>query len=683
MIKRRNPLGIKHRSSHTRILLCVLSVFLNLIVFLCDNCISIHSLRLRHSRADYLYLCYPSSNPTNPGSTFFAFSMAIPISVNLRETRFILFLLPMSDKDPKKKFDFSLVRRVLSLALPYRLEFYGAVALSLILAAIAPLRPFLVARAIDRDILTFNLHGLQTIALIMIALLIVETIMRYYFGYLTAWLGTSIIRDLRKRVYSHVIFSKLQYFDTTPIGTSTTRTITDVEAINDTFSEGLITIFSDILTIVSVAVYMFVVNWKLSIITLLPLPFLLLVTRWFQRGVKSAFQDERTQIGRLNAFLQEHITGMRIIQIFNVESKEQKKFTDINGQLRDANVRGIWYYSLFFPAVEILLAVAIGLMVWYASGQIVRGFASVGVISSYIMLINLLFRPLRFIADKVNTIQRGIIAAERVFKLLDRDNFIADTGTFVPTKTQGKITFDKVWFAYEDENYVLKGLNFELPAGQTLAIVGATGSGKTSTMSLLGRFYEINKGDIRIDDMSIKDYKLAALRSQMSIVLQDVFLFAGSVYDNITLRNEAITREKVMEASKAIGAHEFIMRLPGGYDYKVMERGATLSMGQRQLISFVRALVYDPAILILDEATSSIDTESEYVVQQAIEKLVKGRTSVVIAHRLSTIRHAHKIMVLDRGEMKEFGSHDELITLAEGIYKRLHDMQFNQEKQVA
>jgi len=585
----------------------------------------------------------------------------------------------MSEKEPKKKLDLSLVRRVLSLAIPYKLEFYGAVGLSLVLAAIAPLRPFLVAKAIDQYISVFDLHGLQTIALIMIALLIVETIMRYYFSYLTAWLGTSIIRDLRRRVYSHVIFSKLKYFDTTPIGTSTTRTITDVEAINDTFSEGLITIFSDILTIISVAIYMFVVNWKLSIITL---PFLLLVTRWFQRGVKAAFQDERTQIGRLNAFLQEHITGMRIIQIFNVEKKEQNKFIEINGQLRDANVRGIWYYSLFFPAVEILLAVAIGLMVWYASGQIVRGFASVGVISSYIMLINLLFRPLRFIADKVNTIQRGIIAAERVFKLLDRDNFIADTGTFVPTKTQGKISFDKVWFAYEDENYVLKNINFELPAGQTLALVGATGSGKTSTMSLLGRFYETNKGDIRIDDVSIKEYKLAALRSQMSIVLQDVFLFAGSVYDNITLRNDSITREKVMEASRAIGAHEFIMRLPGGYDYKVMERGATLSMGQRQLISFVRALVYDPAILILDEATSSIDTESEYVVQQAIEKLVKGRTSIVIAHRLSTIRHAHKIMVLDRGEMKEFGNHDELIAL-DGYYKRLYDMQFNQEKAVA
>jgi ATP-binding cassette subfamily B protein len=588
----------------------------------------------------------------------------------------------MSEKEPQKKLDISLVRRVLSLAIPYRKEFYTTIILSIILAGLALIQPYLVQVAIDRYILHFDLRGLRLIVFAMISTLLVVTILRYYFTYLTAWLGTSIIRDLRGRVYSHVIFSRLQYFDTTPIGTSTTRTITDVEAINDTFSEGLISIFSDILTIVAVAIYMFLVDWRLTLVTLVSLPFLLIVTRWFQRGVKAAFQDERTQIGRLNAFLQEHITGMRIIQIFNVEAKEQQKFAEINGQLREANIKGIWYYSLFFPAVEILLAVAVGLMVWYASRQILHGVASVGVISSFIMLINLLFRPLRFIADKVNTIQRGIIAAERVFKLLDKDNFIEDTGTFIPDKTRGKITFDKVWFAYENENYVLKGLDFELPAGQTLAIVGATGSGKTSTMSLLGRFYEINKGDIRIDDVSIREYKLSALRSQMSIVLQDVFLFAGSVYDNITLRNDSITREKVMEASKAIGAHEFIMRLPGGYDYKVMERGATLSMGQRQLISFVRALVYDPAILILDEATSSIDTESEYIVQQAIEKLVKGRTSIVIAHRLSTIRHAHKIMVLDRGEMKEFGNHDELIAL-DGYYKRLYDMQFNQEKAVA
>jgi ATP-binding cassette subfamily B protein len=598
----------------------------------------------------------------------------------------------MSDST-KGGLDLSLVRRVLGLAGPYRRELYTTIILSILLAGMAMVRPILVQRAIDYHIIRFDLPGLQRIVLIMILSLVVETIMRYYFGYLSAWLGTSIIRDLRQRVYSHVIFSRLQYFDTTPIGISTTRTITDVEAVNDTFSEGLIAIFSDILTIVVAMACMFIFNWQLALVSLIPLPLLLLVTRWFQRGVKASFQDERTQIGRLNAFLQEHITGMRIVQIFNVERQEQDKFLGINSRLRDANVRGIWYYSLFFPAVEILLATAIGLMVWFASGQMVWAAAthksvidvsSVGTISLYIMLINLLFRPLRFIADKVNTIQRGVIAADRVFKLLDKDNTIPDTGTFTPARSKGKIAFEHVWFAYEHENYVLKDLNFTLPAGETLAIVGATGSGKTSTMSLLGRFYEVNKGDIKIDDVSILDYRLAALRSQMSIVLQDVFLFAGSVYDNITLRNETITREKVMEASKAIGAHEFIMRLPGGYDYKVMERGATLSMGQRQLISFVRALVYDPAILILDEATSSIDTESEQVVQEAIEKLVKGRTSVVIAHRLSTIRHAHKIMVLDKGEMKEYGSHDELIVLAEGLYKRLHDMQFNQlEKAVA
>lgn len=588
----------------------------------------------------------------------------------------------MSDEKQKQGLDLGLVRRVLTLAAPYKLEFYGAIALSLLLAAISPLRPYLLQTAIDKYIAVFDLKGLQMVALLMVGLLLFETVMRYYFGYLTAWLGSSIIRDLRQRVFGHVIFSKLQYFDTTPIGTSTTRTITDVEAINDTFSEGLITIFSDILTIVAVASYMFIVNWKLAFVTLFTLPFLLLVTRWFQRGVKKSFQDERTQIGRLNAFLQEHITGMRIIQIFNVEAKEQKKFNEINAQLQEANVRGIWYYSLFFPAVEILLAVAIGLMVWYASGQIVDHHASVGVISAFILLINMLFRPLRFIADKVNTIQRGVVAAERVFKLLDKDSAIADTGTFSTPRVKGRLSFDKVWFAYNEGNYVLKNVSFDLPAGETLAIVGATGSGKTSTISLLGRFYEIDKGDIKVDDISIRDYKLASLRSQMSIVLQDVFLFAGSVYDNITLRNEAISREKVMVASKAIGAHEFIMRLPGGYDYKVMERGATLSMGQRQLISFVRALVYDPAILILDEATSSIDTESEQIVQQAIEKLVKGRTSIVIAHRLSTIRHAHKIMVLDRGELKEFGSHEQLLA-QNGHYRRLYDMQFNQEKVVA
>jgi ATP-binding cassette, subfamily B, multidrug efflux pump len=572
--------------------------------------------------------------------------------------------------------DTHLLRRVLSLAKPYKRTLYTSIAISLLLALLSPIRPYLMQQAIDRYMSPFNIHELQQVTILLIALLAFDTIMRYYFSYITAWLGASIIKDMRNRVYSHITRSRLQYFDTTPIGTSTTRTISDVEAINDTFSEGLITIFSDILTIGAVSVYMCWVSWRLMLISLITLPILLVVTRWFQRGVKKSFQDERTQIGKLNAYLQEHITGMRMIQIFHVEKKEAAKFQAINQSLQDANIRGIWYYSLFFPAVEILLATAIGLMVWYASQMIIAGTATVGIISSFIMLINMLFRPLRFIADKVNTIQRGVVAAERVFKLLDHEPFIADTGTHPLHRAVGNVCFDQVHFAYNQGSPVLRDVSFEIQAGETLAIVGATGSGKTSTISLLGRFYEIQQGTIRLDGVDIKDYPLASLRAQMSIVLQDVFLFAGSVYDNITLRNTTISRERVIAASRAIGAHEFIMRLPGGYDYMVMERGATLSMGQRQLISFVRALVFDPTILILDEATSSIDTESETVVQRAIEQMVKGRTSIIIAHRLSTIRHAHKILVLDRGEVMEFGSHDELIAI-DGHYKRLYDMQFN------
>ncbi|MFN8308921.1 MAG: ABC transporter ATP-binding protein [Chitinophagales bacterium] len=576
-------------------------------------------------------------------------------------------------------FDFPLIARVLRLAAPYRISFYSAIALSLLLALLSPVRPYLVQLALDKYIVKSDAHGLLLTTVAMLALLIFETFARYYFTYLTAWLGASIIQDLRIHVFSHLLSSKLQYFDTTPVGTSTTRTITDVEAINDTFSEGLITIFADILTIVIVAAYMFFVNWKLALVSLSTLPILLWVTRWFQRGVKSSFMDERTQIGRLNAFLQEHITGMRIIQLFNIEKKEQQKFDAINAELTNANVRGIWYYSLFFPAVEILLATGIGLMVWAATRDILHGLATVGVISSFIMLINMLFRPLRFIADKVNTIQRGIVAAERVFKLIDTDKTIPDHGTKILQRAKGAIDFNNVWFAYEGDNFVLRNINFHLNAGETLAVVGATGSGKTSTISLLGRFYDIQQGTIAIDGTDIRDYRLADLRHQMGIVLQDVFLFAGSIMENITLRNPEISRERVLAATQALGAHEFIMRLPGNYDYKVMERGATLSMGQRQLISFARALVYDPAILILDEATSSIDTESEFIVQRAIEKLVVGRTSVVIAHRLSTIRHAHKIAVLDKGELKEFGTHEELME-RNGFYRKLYEMQFNKER---
>ena len=594
--------------------------------------------------------------------------------------------------EPKKPFlDFDLLKRIIQLADPYKFVFYSSMGMSVALAILSIGRPLIIIYTTDHFISkeTFDFEMLKLATCWMIGILVVESMLRYAFNYTTAWLGQSIVKDMRVRVYRHIIYSRLKYFDNTPIGTSTTRTITDIEAVNDTFSEGLISILADFLTIIAVVFAMVYVNWKVALASMIILPVLLWFTRWFQEGVKKSFQEERTLITSLNTFLQEHISGMRIIQIFNVEKKEQKKFEEINTSLKDALIRGIWYYSLFFPAVEVCLAIAIGCMVWMASDQIMSGVAfnhnpldikGVGIISGFLLLINMLFRPLRFIADKVNVIQRGIIAAERVFKLLDKDEFIPNKGTFTPASINGKIAFEKVWFAYNADNFVLKNISFELNAGETLAIVGATGSGKSSTISTLGRFYDINEGSIKIDGTDIRNYELSALRSRMSVVLQDVFLFAGSVFDNITLRNTHITREEVLHAAKLVGAHSFIEKLPGGYDYLVMERGATLSMGQRQLISFVRALVYDPSILILDEATSSIDTESEELIQNAIETMVKGRTSIVIAHRLSTVRNAHKIMVLDKGELKEFGSHEELLNL-NGYYRKLYDMQFMKQSE--
>ena len=603
----------------------------------------------------------------------------------------------MSDTEKKPFLDFSLLKRIVGLANPYRLAFFSSIFLSVVLAAIGISRPFIIIYTTNHFITSkvFDFAGLQRMTLLMIISLVIEAPLRYLFNYVTAWLGQSIVKDMRLKVYDRIIHSRLKYFDNTPIGISISRTITDIEAINDTFSEGLISIFADILSIVAVLGVMLYLSWQVTLASIAVLPLLLWFTRWFQAGVKKSFQEERTQIGALNAFLQERITGMRIIQVFNVEEKEKKKFDAINQQLRDATIRGIWYYSLFFPAVEVCSAVAIGCMVWMASHQILTdnivyatqaeslaaAVSGVGIISGFLLYISMLFRPLRFIADKVNVIQRGIVAAERVFKLLDKDETIPNTGTFVPTEMQGKIDFENVWFAYNGEDSVLKDVSFHVNAGETLAIVGATGSGKSSTISILGRFYDIQKGAIKIDGVDIRDYEISALRSKMSVVLQDVFLFAGSVLENITLRDKNISREQVIHAAKLVGAHDFISRLPGEYDYLVMERGATLSMGQRQLISFVRALVFDPSILILDEATSSIDTESERLIQHAIENLVKGRTSIVVAHRLSTIRHAHKIMVLEHGEVKEFGSHDELL-LKEGHYKRLYDMQFMKQKEV-
>lgn len=597
-------------------------------------------------------------------------------------------------KQKEKKSSSYILKRILSLTHPYRLQFRGAIALSVVLALVGPIRPKLVQKAIDVDIASKDFEALKWTVIVMIVLLVFESSIRYIFSYLAGWLGASIIKDLRTRVYDFLIASPLSYFDKTPIGTSTTRTITDVEAINDTFSEGLLSILADILIITIVIFFMFAGNvswtagwfglpiphfdfstWKIALASLSTLPILIFVTRWFQQGVKNAYQEERSQIAKLNAFLQEHISGMRIIQIFNVQKREYEKFKDINNDLQTANIKNIWYYSLFFPAVEICVALSIGITVAVATKLILLKEVELGIIMSFILYINMLFRPLRFIADKVNTIQRGIIASDRVFQLLEQEISDEESNTGKPLQLNGRVRFQNVCFGYSKETQVLKDISFEINEGESLAIVGPTGSGKTSTIAILTKQYPMQSGQIFIDDMPISDINTKSMRSQMSIVLQDVFLFSGTIYENITLRNPEITKVEVFNAAKAIGADEFILNLPNGYDYLVMERGLALSLGQRQLISFVRALVYNPKILILDEATSSIDSATEAVVQQAIKKLITGRTSIIIAHRLSTIREATKIMVLENGEKKEFGSHDELIK-KNGSYAKLWHSQF-------
>ncbi len=581
-------------------------------------------------------------------------------------------------------FDWHLLKKIVRLAAPFKKQFIAATALALFLAALAPIRPWLIKLTVDDYILNYNYNGLMMMSLLLLSQLLVESGAQYYFSYLTSWLGQSVIKNLRVRVFSHVTSLRLQYFDRTPIGTATTRTINDVEAINDIFSEGLITIIADLLTIFAIIAFMLAEDWRLTLVSLSTFPVLLYATYIFKERIKSSFTKVRNQVARLNAFLQEHITGMRVIQIFTAEKIEMEKFRKINAEHRDANIESIWYFSIFFPLVEVVLASALGLMVWYGAVRVMQAQGlygnegpTIGTLVSFIFYLNMLFRPLRILADKFNTLQMGMVAAERVFTLIERKDRIENTGTVSAENLKGEIAFKNVWFAYVDEVFVLKDLSFSLETGKTLAIVGATGSGKTSIINTLNRFYEINRGSICVDGTDIREYDVYALRSKIGMVLQDVFLFSGSIMENITLRNDHISREKAIEAAKLVGAHDFIMKLPGQYDYNVMERGATLSMGQRQLISFIRALVFDPKILILDEATSSIDTESELLIQHAIETLVKGRTSIIIAHRLSTIQKADIIMVLDKGEIKEMGKHEELLQKG-GYYKHLYDMQFKE-----
>ena len=578
-----------------------------------------------------------------------------------------------------KIIDFRLLFRVLRLAAPHKTKFYTAVFIAVLMAALSIFNPYLIQITLDKYILLGNYDMLVTMSGIMLCSLLVQGMLSYNFTLLTARLGQNVIQALRVKVFAHLLRMNVRFFDKTPVGISTTRTVNDVETINDIFSEGIITILSDLLTIIVVLVFMFSMSWKITLVAMSILPLLIFAAWIFKEGIKKSFTEVRNQVARLNTFIQEHLSGMMVVQMFTAEKREMEKFKAINRDHRDAHIKSNWYYSIFFPMVEIISALAISLLVWYWSGKYLQSEVTVGMLNSFIMCINLLFRPIRMLADKFNTLQMGMVAAERVFKLIDSEDRIQNTGKVSAENLKGEIVFENVWFAYEEEYFVLKNISFSVNQGKSLAIVGATGSGKSTLINLLMRFYDVQRGRILIDGIDIREYDIYSLRKKMGLVLQDVFLFSGKVMDNIRLRDESITHEQINRAATICGIDEFVNRLPQGYFYEVKERGATLSLGQRQLISFVRALVRDPAVLILDEATSSIDTESEKIIQTAIEKMVSNRTSIIIAHRLSTIQKSDCILVLDHAEVKECGTHEELIQL-DGFYKKLYEMQYRKEK---
>jgi len=574
-----------------------------------------------------------------------------------------------------KTYDTTLLKRMTKYIKPYKFVFWVSVVLTVLLAAVAPALPMLVEYTLDNYILSDKAEGLNMMLAFMLGLLLLQVGIRYFHTLMTNTLGQSVIRDIRIEVFNHITSLRLKYFDKTPIGRLITRTISDLETISNIFSQGLIQIIGDLLQLFVILIVMFYSDWRLTLVVLIPMPVMIIATYIFKEAMKNAFVDVRKRISQLNTFLQEHISGISIIQYFARQDQEMKKFKSINAKHRNAHVRANWYFSIFFPVLEIIMAIALGLLVWYGSKQVLAHVISPGVVVAFIMYINMIFRPIRELIDKFNTLQMGMVSAERIFAVIDTKEQTPDYGKLQPAELNGDISFKQVWFAYNDRDWVLKDLNFDVKPGQTVALVGATGAGKSSTINILSRFYEINKGEVLLDGKDIKEYQLDYLRRQIGVVLQDVFLFSDSVYNNITLNNPEITRSQVIDAAKQVGAYDFIMRLPDGFDYQVQERGSTLSAGQAQLISFIRALVHDPKILVLDEATASVDTQTELLIQSAIEKLMKGRTSIVIAHRLSTIQKADLIIVLDKGEIVESGSHQELLNM-EGAYKKLYDLQF-------
>jgi len=565
----------------------------------------------------------------------------------------------------------NLLLRILSYTRPYSWRLWTSLALAVMLAILAPVRPYLIQLSVDKFIMGNLLQGLINISVIQVGILLIESLFRFIFMYVSSWLGQTVVNDLRQHVFKKIVHQNLSYFDKTPIGTLTTRTVNDIEAVNDIFSEGLISIIADVLTIIAIMAIMFYTDWRLTLISLAVFPILILATYLFKESVNKSFQRVRNAVARLNAFVQEHITGMYVSQAFAAEDRELRKFIEINKEHRNANIKAIFAYSVFFPVVEIILALSMGLLVWYGASRMLDYKVSQGIIIAFIMYLNLLFRPLRMLADKFNTLQMGMVAGDRVFTVLDSDEHLHNNGTVKPGKINGKVAFEDVHFEYVKDIPVLRGISFNALPGETIALVGHTGAGKTSVISILNRLYEIRSGNILIDDVNLNDYDVLELRKHIGIVLQDVFLFSGTVFENITLRNENISLEKVQATCKLLGIHDFIMRLPDNYNFNIRERGNTLSQGQRQLLSFARALLYNPSILILDEATSSVDTESEILIQQAIDKMIKGRTAIVIAHRLSTIRKADKIIVLDKGVIIEQGTHEELLRL-NGTYEKMY-----------
>lgn len=566
------------------------------------------------------------------------------------------------------------LKQLYSFVKPYRAQFYFLVLLTIALAILAPTRPYYIQVAIDEYVALGDVPGLIRIIYILVGLMILQSVVQWAHTYYSGWIGQVIIKDIRVRLYQHLLKLRLKFFDNTPIGRLVTRNVSDIETLADVFSEGLAAIIGDLLQIVTILGVMFYIDWKLTLVSLCTLPLLIISTYVFKEKIKVTFNDVRNAVSNLNSFLQEHITGMNIVQIFNREAREFEKFKEINREHRRAHIRSVLYYSIYFPVAEIIQAIGIGLVVWYGAVGVLGLEIQIGVLISFIMYLQLFFRPIRMIADRFNTLQMGVVSSSRIFKLLASKEHIANEGDYRPEKLQGNIQLENVWFAYVDEDYVLKDISFEVKHGETVALVGATGAGKSSIINLISRFYEINQGHIYIDGTDIREFELGILRKHIGVVLQDVFLFSNSIYHNITLGNPEISKEQVMEAAELVGARKFIERLPGGLDYNVMERGSTLSVGQRQLISFVRAMVYNPEILILDEATSSVDTETEELIQESIEKMMTGRTSIVIAHRLSTIQKADKIIVLHKGEIVETGTHSSLLELG-GYYTQLHQMQ--------